>query len=65
MIIDRKNKEKKKEKKKMKMMIIREKLEKTAKKKLKFHGEELLGPQIILGRKLIGPQVRLRITPIA
>ena len=49
----------------MKMMIIREKLEKTAKKKLKFHGEELLGPQIILGRKLIGPQVRLRITPIA
>ena len=50
----------------MKMMIIREKLEKTAKKKkLKFHGEELLGPQIILGRKLIGPQARLRITPIA
>ena len=51
----------------MKMMIIREKLEKTAKKKKKwkFHGEELLGPQIILGRKLIGPQARLRITPIA
>ena len=49
----------------MKMMIIREKLEKTAKKKKwKFHGEELLGPQIILGRKLIGPQARLRITPI-
>ena len=36
------------------MMIIREKLEKTAKKKWKFHGEELLGPQ-----------GNLRVTPIA
>ena len=58
-------KTRKREKKKMKVMIIREKLEKTAKKKLKFHGEELLGPQIILGRKLICPQARLRIPPIA
>ena len=34
------------------MMIIREKLEKTAKKNWKFHGEELHGPQ-----------ANLRVTP--
>ena len=49
----------------MKMMIIREKIRKDSKKQLKFYEEELLGPQIILGRKLICPQARLRIPPIA
>ena len=52
MIIDRKNKEKKKEKKEDENDDNKGKIRKDSKKKWKFHGEELLGPQ-----------TNLRVTP--